>query len=81
MKTKDTYEITEDISASLTDGGYLLTIESQALDDYDCYKLVDGEWELCFDSLSNKTDDLDFLWQDKPDFLAWTNEMKTLANY
>lgn len=73
-----TFEITSDLTASLTDENYLLTVRSEKLDDYDTYKLVAGEWELDYDSLSNRDDDAANVW-DRPAFVAWTNEMKTLA--
>lgn len=72
------YKINADLTASLTDENYLLTVCSERLDDYDTYKLVDGEWELAHDSLSNRSDDAANIW-DCPEFAAWANEMKNLA--
>lgn len=73
-----TFEITPDLTASLTDEGYNLTVRSEKLDDYDTYILRNGDWELNFDSLSNKSDEAANIW-DRPEFVAWANEMKRFA--
>ena len=76
-----TYEITNDLTASLTDQNYCLTVCSEKLNDNDIYHLDDdGEWNLAHDSLSNKYLDACNVWS-RPEFLLWANEIKALANF
>jgi hypothetical protein len=71
------YQIDKDLHAELTDNDYLLTVFSKKHDDYDTYKLKDGEWEISYDSLSNKGDAAD-VWEDSK-FVEWAEELKAYA--
>jgi hypothetical protein len=76
MKTQ--YSINSDISAELTDDDHLLTVSSQKHDDYDTYKIEDGEWVQNYDSLSNRCQEASEVWESK-EFLEWVEKIKTAA--
>lgn len=76
--TTPSYELSTDLTAELTERGYVLTVFSASLDDYDLYRLEDGEWELYHDSLSNRLQEANDIWDDS-DFEAWTEELKKVA--
>ena len=79
MKNNTTYQISTTLRAELTDDNYLLTVFNDSLDDYDTYKLENGEWVQNFDSLSNKDEAAGEIWDDAQ-FAAWADGIKAAAN-
>lgn len=77
MLVKTSFDITEDLTASLTDNNYLLTIYSKEKDDYDTYKLENGEWVMNYDSLSNSYNIN--IWENNIEFTNWAEYMKKFA--
>ena len=72
------YKISTDLTAELTDNGYLLTVTSEKHDDYDTYKLAVGEWTQNFDSLSNKDETATEVWEND-EFTKWADKLKSVA--
>ena len=71
-----------------------LIVRSENLDDYDIYRLdLEGDWDFVFDSLTNRSADLElpdaagensggwtgWLWEEAEGFAAWAEEMKALV--
>lgn len=77
-KMNTEYKISADLTAELTDNGYLLTVFSEKHDDYDTYKLYYGEWTQNFDSLSNKEEAASEVWENDG-FSKWADELKGVA--
>lgn len=71
------FQISPLLRAQLTDEGHNLTIFCDQLDDYDLYhRDGSGDWELAYDSLSNKDDEANSatFW-DRPDFQEWAQKL------
>jgi hypothetical protein len=95
MKPHSYYEFTisEDLEAYMERSGAdytgVLIVKSEMIDDEDHYELdEDGEWQLAFDSLSNRMHEDEgegivekncwnqILWEESKGFAAWAEEMK-----
>lgn len=92
------FRISDDLEALMERSGADYTgnmvVRSEKLDDYDIYSLTEnGEWDMKFDSLTNRSAELElpeaanknvggwtgWLWEEVEGFAAWAEEMKGLV--
>ena len=92
---KTEFKITPDLYASLAgDYNSIIVVHSDSLDDDDIYEINSNrEWDMTFDSLTNKSHLLDlpeaavthgagwtgWLWENGGEFAKWAEEMKALV--